>query len=143
GALRDVLIHHMTTEGGIDATIGQVESSFFHRHLRGAHPCVDVPALPHRILCAPAFGLRLLDSRDRGVALRPGSFHGCCRPAERGTSLLNAHGSYEPLRACLFDVILGDKLACQEWFNARELILSQLQFALSPCERGLCFHRLR
>src|SRR5499426_1989524 len=64
GALRDVQIHHMPTKGGIDATIGQVERSFFHRHLGAAHPCIDVPALPHIILGAPAFGLGLLDRRD-------------------------------------------------------------------------------
>ena len=67
----------MSTEGGIDATIGQVERSFFHRHLGAAHPGVDVPALPHIILGAPAFGLGLLDRRDRGVALCPRGFHGC------------------------------------------------------------------
>src|SRR5262245_57133487 len=143
GALLDVQIHHMPTEGGIDATIGQVKCSFFHRHLGAAHPCVDIPALPHIILGAPAFGLGLLDRRDRGVALSPRGFHGCYRPGEPGACLLHAHGSDEPLRACLFDVILGDKLARQEWFNARELILSEFQFSLSPCERGLGCHPLR
>src|SRR5262249_17822992 len=50
GTLRDVQIDHPTTEGGIDATIGQIQRGFVHRDLRGPYACVDVAALPHRIL---------------------------------------------------------------------------------------------